>query len=143
MFKWVPPDGYHTDPNYKTFSPRLGLAFQLNSKTVIRTGAAIIECSQQWFECGRYRLRFRDIRLELSFPWPAGPDSIYSSVGGSWSNPFAAGFTYPEKGTTTFAGQNIRVDFPDHPLAYIANWNFRHSARDYSDDGRGGRLRGQ
>ena len=23
VFKWVPPDGYHTDPNYKTFSPRL------------------------------------------------------------------------------------------------------------------------
>ena len=44
-FKWVPPGGYHTDPNYKTFSPRLGLAYMLNSKTVIRTGAAILNAA--------------------------------------------------------------------------------------------------
>jgi hypothetical protein len=43
-------------------------------------------------------------------------------VNGSWSNPFAAGLVLPQKGVTTFVGQSVRVDFPDHPLAYLANW---------------------
>jgi len=45
-------------------------------------------------------------------------------AGGSWSNPFASGLALPVKGQTTFVGQNIRVDFPDHKLAYLINWNF-------------------
>ena len=45
-------------------------------------------------------------------------------VGGSWSNPFAAGLVLPQAGVTNFVGQNIRVDFADHPTCYIANWNF-------------------
>ena len=121
-FKWVPPDGYHTDPNYKTFSPRVGLAYQLNSKTVIRSGGAIFNAANNGlnaaatdFGSGTFVSNF----LSLGQP---NPIPFTPPVGGSWSNPFAAGFTYPQKGATTFAGQNIRVDFPDHPLAYIANW---------------------
>ncbi len=124
VFKWVPPDGYHTDPNYKTFGPRVGLAFQLDSKTVIRTGGAIFNAANNGlnaaatdFGSGTFVSNF----LSLGAP---NPIAFTPPVGGSWTNPFAAGFTYPQKGTTTFAGQNIRVDFPDHPLAYIANWNF-------------------
>lgn len=124
VFKWVPPDGYHTDPSYRTFSPRIGLAFQVNSKTVIRTGAAIFNAANNGlnaaatdFGSGTFVSNF----LSLGAP---NPIPFTPPVGGSWSNPFAGGFTYPQKGTTTFAGQNIRVDFPDHPLAYIANWNF-------------------
>src|SRR5260370_5253470 len=45
-------------------------------------------------------------------------------VGGSWSNPFAAGLVLPQVGITNFVGQNIRVDFADHPFCNIANWNF-------------------
>ena len=30
----------------------------------------------------------------------------------------------PQVGVTNFVGQNIRVDFADHPTCYIANWNF-------------------
>ncbi|MGH9660635.1 MAG: hypothetical protein ACRD96_18945, partial [Bryobacteraceae bacterium] len=123
-FKWVPENGYHTDPNYKTFSPRVGIAYQLNDKTVIRTGAAILNAANNGinaaatdFGSGTFVSNF----LSLGAPNPIG---FTPPVGGSWSNPFAAGFTYPQKGQTTFAGQNIRVDFPDHPLAYVASWNF-------------------
>jgi hypothetical protein len=31
VFKWV-PGGYHTNSNYKTFRPRVGIAFRLNAK---------------------------------------------------------------------------------------------------------------
>ena len=124
VFKWVPPNGYHTDPNYKTFGPRVGLAFQLDSKTVIRTGGAILNAANNGinaaatdFGSGTFVSNF----LSLGAP---NPISFTPPVGGSWTNPFAAGFTYPQKGATTFAGQNIRVDFPDHPLAYVASWNF-------------------
>lgn len=124
VFKWVPGNGYHTDSYYKTFSPRLGIAYQLNDKTVIRTGAAIINAANNGlnaaatdFGSGTFVSNF----LSLGAPNPIG---FTPPVGGSWSNPFAAGFTYPQKGQTTFAGQNIRVDFPDHPPAYVASWNF-------------------
>ncbi len=124
VFKWVPPNGYHTDPNYRTFGPRVGLAFQLDSKTVIRTGGAILNAANNGinaaatdFGSGTFVSNF----LSLGAP---NPISFTPPVGGSWTNPFAAGFTYPEKGSTTFAGQNIRVDFRDHPLAYVASWNF-------------------
>src|SRR5258708_21214623 len=45
-------------------------------------------------------------------------------VGGSWSNPFAAGLVLPQVGVTNVVGQNIRVDFADHPFATVSNWNF-------------------
>lgn len=124
VFKWVPPGGYHTDPNYKTFSPRLGLAYMLNSKTVIRTGAAILNAANNGLNAAATDFGSGTFVSNFLSLGPPNPAPFTPPVGGSWSNPFAAGFTYPEKGTTTFAGQNIRVDFPDHPLAYIANWNF-------------------
>ncbi|MEP7363656.1 MAG: carboxypeptidase regulatory-like domain-containing protein [Acidobacteriota bacterium] len=124
VFKWVPPGGYHTNPNYKTFGPRVGLAYRLDSKTVIRTAGAIFNAANNGlnnaatdFGSGTFVTNF--ITLGAPNPVPFTPP-----VGGSWSNPFAGGFTYPQKGQTTFAGQNIRVDVKDHPLAYISNWTF-------------------
>jgi hypothetical protein len=123
VFKWVPPDGYHTDPNYKTFGPRVGFAFQLNPKTVIRTGGAIINAANNGLNAAA--TDFGSGTFVSNFVTLGPPGLPFTPpIGGSWSNPFAAGFTYPQKGTTTFAGQNIRVDFPDHPLAYVANWSF-------------------
>ena len=55
---------------------------------------------------------------------PAEPFPFTPPVGGSWIEPVCGGLHLSAKGRTTFAGQNIRVDFPDHPLAYLANWNF-------------------
>ena len=45
-------------------------------------------------------------------------------MGGNWANPFAAGLVLPQAGVTNFVGQNIRVDFADHPTCYVSNWNF-------------------
>ena len=123
VFKWVPPGGYHTDPKYKTFGPRVGLAFKINNKTVIRSAAAIFYAANNGlnnaatdFGSGTFVTNFITLGQQtIPFTPPQG---------GSWSDPFAGGFTYPQKGVTTFAGQNIRVDVRNHPLAYLANWNF-------------------
>ena len=123
LFKWVPPGGYHTDPNYKTWGPRVGLAYQLSSKTVIRVGSGIFNAANNGLNAATTDFGtglFTTNALSLG---PPNPIPFTPPVGGSWSNPFAAGFVFPEKGVTTFVGQNIRVDFKDHPLAYLANWS--------------------
>jgi hypothetical protein len=122
IFKWTPPGGYHSDPNYKTWGPRIGLAYQANSKTVIRAAGGIFNAANNGLNAAATDFGtglFTTNALSLG---PPNPIQFTPPVGGSWSNPFAAGFVFPEKGVTTFVGQNIRVDFKDHPLAYLANW---------------------
>jgi hypothetical protein len=123
LFKWVPPGAYHTDPNYKTWGPRVGFAYQLNSKTVIRAAGAIFNAANNGLNAAATDFGtglFTTNALSLGPPGlPFTPPA-----GGSWSNPFAAGFVFPQKGVTTFVGQNIRVDYKDHPLAYLSNWTF-------------------
>lgn len=122
VFKWIEPGGYHNDPNYKTAGPRVGIAYQLNSRTVIRAASGIFNAANNGLNAaasdfGSGLFTTNAVVLGAPNPIPFTPP-----VGGSWSNPFAAGFVFPQKGVTTFAGQNIRVAFPDSPLAYLANW---------------------
>ncbi|MCC6368228.1 MAG: TonB-dependent receptor [Bryobacterales bacterium] len=122
IFKWVPPGGYHSDPNYNTPGPRIGIAYQFNDKTVIRVASGIFNSANNGLNAAATDFGtglFTTNAVSLGAP---NPIAFTPPVGGSWSNPFAAGFVFPEKGVTTFVGQNIRVDFKDHPLAYLANW---------------------
>ncbi|MCC6537027.1 MAG: carboxypeptidase regulatory-like domain-containing protein [Bryobacterales bacterium] len=124
LFKWVPPGGYHHNPNYKTFGPRLGIAYALNNKTVIRTGGGIFNAANNGLNAAASDFGSGLFTTNSVFLGEPNPIRFTPPVGGSWSNPFAAGLVLPEKGVTTFVGQNIRVDFPDHKLAYLINWNF-------------------
>jgi hypothetical protein len=122
LFTWVPPNGYHTDPNYKTWGPRVGIAYQATSKTVVRVAGGMFNAANNGLNAAASDF---GSGLFVTNPVSLGPPNpiLYTPpVGGSWSNPFAAGLVFPEKGVTTFAGQNIRVDFKDHPLAYLSNW---------------------
>lgn len=122
LFKWIPPGGYHSNPNYKTFGPRVGIAYQVNSKTVLRVAGGIFNATNNGLNAAASDFGtglFTTNPLSLG---PPNPISFTPPVGGSWSNPFAAGLVLPQKGVTTFVGQSVRVDFPDHPLAYLANW---------------------
>jgi hypothetical protein len=124
IFKWIEPGGYHNDPNYNGWGPRVGLAFQLDSKTVIRSAGAIFNAANNGLNAAASDFGtglFTTNALSLG---PPNPIPFTPPVGGSWSNPFAAGLVFPVKGETTFVGQNVRVAFRDSPLAYIANWNF-------------------
>jgi carboxypeptidase family protein len=124
VYQWVPAGGYHSDPNYNTPGPRVGLAFQLNSKTVIRAAGAIFNAANIGLNAAATDFGtglFTTNNLVLGAP---NPIPFTPPVGGSWSNPFAAGLVLPQVGVTNFVGQNIRVDFADHPFCNIANWNF-------------------
>lgn len=132
VYQWVPAGGYHSDPNYNTPGPRLGLAYQLRSKTVVRAAGAIFNAANNGLNAaatdfGTGLFTTNAVTLGAPNPIPFTPP-----VGGSWTNPFAAGFVLPQVGVTNFVGQNIRVDFADHPTCYISNWNFsiQHQVND-------------
>lgn len=124
IYKWVPPGGYHSDPNYKTFGPRLGLAFRVSQKTVVRAAGGIFNAANNGLNAAATDFGTGLFTTNAVSLGPPNPIPFTPPVGRSWSNPFAAGFVFPQKGVTTFVGQNIRVDFRDHPLAYLANWTF-------------------
>jgi len=122
LFKWTPPGGYHNDPNYKTPGPRIGIAYSLNDKTVIRVAGAIFNAANNGLNAAASDFGSGLFTTNAVFLGEPNPVRFTPPVGGSWSNPFAGGLVLPEKGVTTFAGQNVRVAFPDHPLAYLGNW---------------------
>jgi outer membrane receptor protein involved in Fe transport len=122
LFKWVPPGGYHSDPNYKTPGPRIGIAYQADSKTVIRVASGIFNAANNGLNAAASDFGTGLFTTNAVSLGPPNPIGFTPPVGGSWSNPFAAGLILPQKGVTTFVGQSIRVDFRDHPLAYLANW---------------------
>jgi hypothetical protein len=124
VFKWIEPGGYHNDPNYNGWGPRVGLAFQLNSKTVIRSAGAIFNAANNGLNAAASDFGTGLFTTNALFLGAPNPISFTPPVGGSWSNPFAAGLVLPVKGVTNFVGQSVRVAFRDSPLAYIANWNF-------------------
>lgn len=128
VFVWTKPGEYHHDPNYNGWAPRVGLAYQLTSKTVVRAGAGIFSAANNGLNAAASDFGsglFVNNSLSLG---PPNPIPFTPPVGGSWSNPFAAGLVFPVKGVTQFQGQNIRVEFRDHPQAYVGMWNlsFQH-----------------
>jgi hypothetical protein len=123
VFSLNRPGAYQSDPNRKNFGPRVGLAYQVNSKTVLRAAGAIfyapynsINPASSDFGSGTF------VQNTLSLG-PPNPLPFTPPVGGSWSNPFAGGLNYPDR-TSTFAGQNMRADIHHHPLANVADWSF-------------------
>lgn len=122
-FKLIEPGGYQSDPNRKNFSPRLGIAYQLNSKTVIRTGAAIFYAS--YLGVNAAATDFGNGSFLSNALFLGQPNTLPSTppVGGSWSNPFAGGIIVPDR-NTNFAGQNVRADTRYRPNASMGNWSF-------------------
>jgi len=121
-FTWIEPGGYQENPQYKKFSPRVGLAWTPFSKTVIRSGGGIfhttfvgVNAAATDFGNGGFISNF--LFLGQPNPLPNTPP-----VGGSWDNPFAAGIQVPVRGTT-FVGQAIRGDQLDRPMPYLSSWN--------------------
>ncbi|HYM10585.1 MAG TPA: TonB-dependent receptor [Bryobacterales bacterium] len=121
VFKFIQPGGYETDPNHKGWAPRVGLAWQVTPKTVVRTAGAVIYAT--FLGVNAASTDFGNGGFISNFLNLGAPNALPNTppVGGSWSNPFAGGILLPTR-STDFVGQAIRADQRHHPWAYMGNW---------------------
>lgn len=122
-FRWLRPGQFQTDPQRRNFAPRVGLAYRLGSKTVVRVSAGYFYAASDTLNAG---VSDWGNGLFTLFEGTLGPPSPYPNTpppGGSWSNPFAAGLPRPNR-DSTFPGQNVRTFNRYHPLPSVGNWTF-------------------
>jgi len=110
--------------NYHEWSPRIGLAYQLTSKTVIRSGYGIV-----WLPI--------DVNLDSAPDHDvinAITEPMITSLNGNVtpynliSNPFPNGITpAPQRSASYLSdvyGQTVLTQIPNNPLGYTQQWNF-------------------
>ncbi|MGH9661435.1 MAG: carboxypeptidase regulatory-like domain-containing protein [Bryobacteraceae bacterium] len=126
-YKILQPGQFQTDPQKKNFAPRIGLAYKVGSKMVIRASGGYFYAASDTLNAG---VSDWGNGLFTLFEGTLGAPSPYPNTpppSGSWSNPFAAGLPRPNR-DSTFAGQNLRTFNRNHPLPNVANWtlNIQH-----------------
>lgn len=123
VFKLVKPGGYQENPNYRNFSPRLGLAWSITKKTVVRAGAGIFYAT--FVGVNAAATDFGNGGFVSNFFFLGAPNVLPNTppVGGSWNNPFAAGVQVPSR-NTNFVGQAVRADQLRRPTPYLSDWTF-------------------
>jgi len=122
VFRILKPGEYQTDPARKKLGPHVGIAYQIDSKTVMRVAGAIFYAANNNINAASTDFGNGGFVSNFITLGPPNPTPFTPPVGGSWSNPFAGGFSYPDR-TTTFPGQNIRMWVRKQPLAYVGNWS--------------------
>jgi hypothetical protein len=111
------------DTYYKTFAPRLGLAYQLDQKTVLRAGYGI------YYAAGNAVAGLRD-SLSQTYGYSANPVFTTLDQGVTpafnWDGGFPQNFPKPPFIDPTAAnGQDVRVIGRDDGRApYFQNWSF-------------------
>jgi hypothetical protein len=120
------PSRHDLEPHYRLFAPRVGLAYQVKSQTVIRAG---------------YGINFLPQGVGVAGPWDSPVNSATTSVpfGGTLSNPLPdVPLLQPigrnENELNTFIGQSIQSRIPDQGFPYMQQWNLnlQHSFGDGS-----------
>lgn len=102
------------------FSPRVGLAYQITPKTVLRSGFGIffLPTSQRGYGAG-------NPGFQVSTPFVSTIDGV--TPVGTISNPFPTG-TIPlagsANGALTLAGAGVSGLYYDSPMSYTQQWNF-------------------
>ncbi|HZO52135.1 MAG TPA: carboxypeptidase regulatory-like domain-containing protein [Bryobacteraceae bacterium] len=122
-YRFLAPGQFQTDPRRKNFAPRVGLAYRLGSKSVIRVSGGYFYAASDTINAGTSDwgnglFTLFEGSLGAPSPFPNTPPP-----GGSWSNPFAAGLPQPDR-NSTFSGQNLRTYNRNHPLPIVSNWTF-------------------
>ena len=103
-------------------SPRIGIAYSLNDKTVFRIAYGIFFGVPY---AGATR-EFTSSAFSTSTPWVASVDGVHPNA--LFSNPFPAGYTYPagsSQGLLSAVGQNLSSALPSTiKTLYSQQWNF-------------------
>ena len=122
QFQEIKPGSYVENPQRNHFEPRVGLAFQLNNKTVIRAAGAIVYADFVGVNAAATDLGnggFISNLLTLGAP-NAIPNT--PPVGGSWNNPFAGGIVEPGP-TTDWTGTALRGDVRNRASPYMSSYS--------------------
>jgi len=103
-------------------SPRIGIAYALNEKTVIRVAYGVFYGVPY---AGATR-EFTSGAFTTSTPWVATVDGVHPSA--VYSNPFPSGYFYPpgsSQGLLSAIGQNLSSAYPPTiRTLYNQQWNF-------------------
>jgi hypothetical protein len=113
------------DRDYNNIGPRLGLAFKLNEKTVIRTGGAIFYAPLGGGGFNNVTAAMADL-AETGFIASLN-NGVSPAPGSNLSNPFPSGIVQPANAylgpLTGFGQQSIPVRLRDIRPPKIAQWN--------------------
>jgi hypothetical protein len=123
QFEEIKPGGYVENPQRKHFEPRVGLAFQVNNKTVIRAAAAIVYADFVGVNAAATDLGNGGFISNLLTLGPPNPLPNTPPVGGSWNNPFAGGIVQPGP-TTDWTGTALRADTLNRASPYMSEYSF-------------------
>jgi len=113
----------NTNPDRNNWAPRLGVAYRLNRKTVIRAGGGLFYSTR--FGIGGGAVPFGTSGFQTSTPVLTSLDGVTPVV--SWSNPYPNGFNRPSgssQGLSTLMGQGIGFTDRANVTPSSARWNF-------------------
>ena len=122
QFEEIKPGHYVENPQRKHFEPRIGLAFQLNSKTVIRAAGAIVYADFVGVNAAATDLGNGGFISNLLTLGPPNALPNTPPVGGSWNNPFAGGIVEPGP-NTDWTGTALRADELNRPSPYMSSYS--------------------
>ncbi len=111
--------------DYHSFAPRIGIAFRVDDKTVVRTGYGVFWLpSDVAFSIAPNQ----DVVNTIGTPWLASIDGGVTPYR-LLNDPFPDGVLSPPGRDTTFlntlvGGLGIRSPVPNQPLSYMQQWNF-------------------
>lgn len=114
---------YNSNPDRNNIAPRLGIAYKLTPKTVIRVGGGIFYAGTTGI--GGSADPFGTSGFQA-------PTNIVTSLDGvtpivRWSDPYPNGFNRPtgsSEGLATLLGQSIQFTSRDNRVPYSSQWNF-------------------
>jgi hypothetical protein len=110
--------------HWKLFAPRLGLAYRLNNKTVIRMGYGIFFLPN---DVNMSSAPWSNPINSITTPWVATTDGGLTPSA-KLSNPFPNGILQPPGRDPSFQsilfGTGITSPIANQPYAYVQQWNF-------------------
>lgn len=112
----------NTNPDRNNWAPRLGLAYRVSSKTILRAGAGLFYSTR--LGIGGGAVPFGTSGFQTSTSVLTSLDGVNPTV--SWSNPYPNGFNRPSgstQGLSTLLGQAIGFTDRGNATPSSAQWN--------------------